>query len=944
MLTEEELKNYFDARGLAEAARALIRRLRATQPARAVGGTRRANSTAFASRKMGLTIQAESLHGEEVACWLWEHDPDTYEYWDQPPSEQLSTTREDGRCYKYLATFDYFVLARDFCGWVEIKRREEIERLAANGDRRYALGAEGRWHYLPGEERAREMRLDFELRLVEDTNPVLAANVRFLASYLRPDAPAVAATTRGRILERVRSGGWHRVADLVQSAEVPWTPDDVFALIAARHLHFRLDADRLSDYEHVYAFADANAAAAFELARRTECAPLAPVPKIAVEHGSRWTLYSSPWTVVDRDHEGVALVSGDGTLTRLKWPAIHALLESRDLHGDVPVDADDTPASRIAQRLRTATASDRDLALLRWQALFPDSGQPPPDRPVPARTLRHWRQLYRDGQRLYGNGFIALLPRVSGRGNRSRRLQEAALEIVQATIRDKFLSAESPTRKSAWGHCLLRLAASGLPAISRKAFSREIKRLATACEQAYSRAGRKEAYQVSAWYWRLDETTPRHGQRPWEVAHIDHTQLDLQLLDPRFRRTTRKVWATALIDGNSRLVLAVVLSFDRPRSEACMRVLRECLRRFHRVPETVVVDHGKEFRSTCFVQLLAYLEISVRYRPPGSPRHGAVIERLFRRWNDDFIHNVTGNNQALQRPRSMAASHDPRQVALWTLDDFEPVFKKYLHEIYAKELVHEALGVTPQQAYDVGMHDGGLRPHCLIEVSADMELMFLPLIKNKAAKVHPGGRIQVGSIDYHCSDLESPQVEGTKVPVRYDPDNAARVYVLLKRGWVEAFSSYRALFERYTAAEISRHTRELRDRLGTGRRARAANAATLARFLLAIELREHQLAAVKAAQRADEPQRLAFLERSTEFKRLLELVVNGGQLPAQADTATQPGGPPPETAPAHATSGSDAAPPKPFTNPSAATAADGATKHDTDPFADLAVTDFEDFT
>ena len=71
MLTEVELKDYFDARGLAEAARALIRRLRAAEPARAVGGTRRANSTAFASRKMGRTIQAESLHGEEVACWLW---------------------------------------------------------------------------------------------------------------------------------------------------------------------------------------------------------------------------------------------------------------------------------------------------------------------------------------------------------------------------------------------------------------------------------------------------------------------------------------------------------------------------------------------------------------------------------------------------------------------------------------------------------------------------------------------------------------------------------------------------------------------------------------------------------------------------------------------------------------------------------------------------------
>src|SRR5437899_9712024 len=35
------------------------------------------------------------------------------------------------------------------------------------------------------------------------------------------------------------------------------------------------------------------------------------------------------------------------------------------------------------------------------------------------------------------------------------------------------------------------------------------------------RKGAKAAYQESTWYWELEHTTPRHGDRPWEIAHID---------------------------------------------------------------------------------------------------------------------------------------------------------------------------------------------------------------------------------------------------------------------------------------------------------------------------------------------------------------------------------------------------------------------------------------
>jgi hypothetical protein len=60
---------------------------------------------------------------------------------------------------------------------------------------------------------------------------------------------------------------------------------------------------------------------------------------------------------------------------------------------------------------------------------------------------------------------------------------------------------------------------------------------------------------------------------------------------------------TLLTDAYSRRVLTVYLTFDEPSYRSCMMALRLCVRRYARLPETVVVDGGKEFESTYFETL-----------------------------------------------------------------------------------------------------------------------------------------------------------------------------------------------------------------------------------------------------------------------------------------------------------------------------------------------------
>jgi putative transposase len=172
-------------------------------------------------------------------------------------------------------------------------------------------------------------------------------------------------------------------------------------------------------------------------------------------------------------------------------------------------------------------------------------------------------------------------------------------------------------------------------------------------ERVRKRQGRRAAYQHEPFHWELSLTTPRHGDRPFEIGHIDHTQLDIELLCSRTGHNLGRPWATFLSDTFSRRLLSVYLTFDPPSYRSCMMVLRECVHRHSRLPQIIVVDGGREFASVYFETLLARYECSKKTRPAGKSRFGSVCERLFGTTNTRFIYNLVGNTQITRNVRQV---------------------------------------------------------------------------------------------------------------------------------------------------------------------------------------------------------------------------------------------------------------------------------------------------
>jgi transposase InsO family protein len=358
-------------------------------------------------------------------------------------------------------------------------------------------------------------------------------------------------------------------------------------------------------------------------------------------------------------------------------------------------------------------------------------------------------------------------------------------------------------------------------------------------EQTSKRAGSRMAYAHEPMYWELSHTLPRHGDRPFEVAHLDHTELDVQLIDSQTGHCFGRPWATLLTDAFSRRILAVYLTFDEPSYRSCMMTLRECVSRYRRLPQTIIVDWGPEFESMYFETLLARYECSKATRPKAKPRFGSVIERLFGTTNTQFVHNLAGNTQMMKHVRQVTQSVDPRRHATWTLGSLYSRLREWAYEVYDTR-EHPALGQTPQEAFQAGLARSGMRGHREIEYTDEFVLLTLPTTPKETAKVQPNRGVRIKYLYYWARGdaFRDAEVEKTQVAVRYDPYDVGHAYAFVKGVWVECISEHYASFKGRSEREILLASEELRQRHVRHTRQFSITSAKLAEFITSVEAEE----------------------------------------------------------------------------------------------------------
>lgn len=832
MLNASELDAYFERENLSYEARQVVHNVRTSDPGRRTSSGPANVACKYPSKKMGCSIQAESHTNELAALYVWDHDLNTHEFYDQPPKIKLQYRNMEGKLITAMHTADYFILADSYTGWIECKTEEHLIKLSVSNPERYARDAQGIWHCPPGESYAASQGLGYKVRSSAENDWVLLRNLVFLSDYMDIDCPVPTAEELQIAKSLFRQKPWMPLIEVVR-ADDQLSADAVYKMIVDGHLHFPIYSSPISEIEYAIIYRDELSAEIYQL-QTTTSSPLAEISlfqPIQLAPGEQITWGGSPWRIDNVGKTSVFMRDADGHSAELNIGDIEAYIREGKVAG-LPANFSKEMESKAQALINQAGPAAMGTAVERFRLLQKD--KPYEGTSLSISTIKQYKRKFRNSELLYGNGIIGLFPQTHKRGNRDRKIDDAVIELMDTVIQEYYLLPFRPQFNAVYGELLIQCKERGLLAPSSKTFRKAIKKL-TLYEIELARGGKRAAYIHEEFYWRLDTETPRHGERPFDIVHIDHTQLDIELADQVYGTAFERPWLSIMIDAYSRKILAFWISFDEPSYRSCMMLIRLCVRLHGRAPRIIVVDGGSEFDSEYFEVLLAYLKVTKKSRAKSKARFGSVMERFFGTSNTQLIHNLSGNTQATKTHRQCTATHDPRKHSQWSLVTFSTMFAKWLEDVYEASL-HKTLGVSPAQAFAVGQLDMGMRNHKRISDSEGFRMLCLPSTKSKTARVNIIKGVQINYLFYWCDGFRDPSLQNKQVPVRFDPDDASKAFVYVNNSWIECRSELATIFARRSVKQVELISKELKARNKQMGRKQKITAGTIAHFLRTAEI------------------------------------------------------------------------------------------------------------
>lgn len=577
--------------------------------------------------------------------------------------------------------------------------------------------------------------------------------------------------------------------------------DALYRMVLDGRLYIDLERAIVDEASKCRVFVDALDASTFDRRPGIGSEPL-PMP-VTLSEGERLVWDGRVWEIQNVGQTRIALggePTADGAMrgTEVERSQFEALVARGSIRGVAA-----PPESRMAAaRERRNNGGPEGMANARLKF----------DRIVPvldglarssslSRNEKRWVAIYRAAEREYGDGFVGLIP-LAHPGNRKNHAVVVPDDPIDHAIDADYAQPQAPGKMGLIRRVYARLiedgwSESGLPSARR---IRERLRRSKTHGQDVARYGKRAAYASEALIWRLSATSPPHGTRPWERVHIDHTQLDVELVDSENRDLVLgRPWLTVMIDAFSRRVLAAWLTFDPPSYRSDMMDLRLCVRRYNRLPQELIADGGADFESVYYESFLASTRITKMTRPAAKGHYGSVIERLFGLTDQIFIHEVVGNTKATKSVRTMTPQVDPRRLAAFDLETFYEALCEWFYEVYDTRL-HPTLGKTPRQAYAVGIELSGSRRARYWNYDEDFILLTMPTKGKGRLSIHPTHGLRLDNRHYWHDKFHDPRLHRKSVPFVFDPWDMRYLRVFVDGGWIRcaapAFTGLPAISER----------------------------------------------------------------------------------------------------------------------------------------------------
>lgn len=896
MLDDIALTLLYQAHDVSEAGRQLIQRIRSSDPSRRVRSGFSKVSSRYASVKMGCTLQAAN-NLDLAVLYLLEHDNSVYEIWDQPPQIRLEYLTAAGKNTANLFIPQFFILTTDFSGWIEVQSEEYLKKHGQQSPHRYTQREDGTWECPPGMRYAEQFGLSYRVWSSAEVNEIRLRNTVYLGDFYHPDCQPITETAAEIILNRVINDPGILLSDLLTTLEGA-TSADIYKLIVSERIYVDLETDLLPEPDRVRCYRDIHIAQAYKIRTADEEHSLYPKPHLTqLIPGALLNWDGRPWYILNVGEKTTTLNARDDkdSITILSNIVVEELVRRGEIRG--LGDPEPQRESAASKRLKQVSPKQYIEANRRHRILQYDPKQqtltPEQQEEYESKSERsryRWKKSKRLAEQAHGDGYVGLFPNTDRQGNHNTKIPDETLEELEVFLKESFFIPTQPTFTSAHEQFKLRCAQKGLLSIGYTTFAKEIRKRQT-YQNKKAREGHRAAYDskpTAGFFWHLGPNVPPHGDHPWHIGHIDHTQLDLEVICSKTGKNLGRPWVTFLTSANTRRIVAIYMTFDPPSYRSDMMVIRICVKRYGRLFDIIVADGGGDFHSVYFETLLARYNVTLRTRPPAEPRSGNVLERLFGTSNTQFLHNLSGNTKVTKQDvRKVTQSVDPKNLALWPLGRLYFRLCQWGYEVYDQS-EHITLGQSPQDAHVRGIAQSGVRETRFISYDQDFIIDTLPTTAKGTAKVQLNQGVKINSIYYMHPSMLDPELVGSSIPVRYDPFNAGIAYVFIQKagGWIECRSEHYAVFRGMTERQLQIATEELRQRRNL--HGKQINARMLALFIQEVFQEEKTLKVTKATLLSDE-------RRRTSENNDVNTVILGQFMPQNPADATRdpPGNAPP---------------------------------------------------
>ncbi|MGD9210646.1 MAG: DDE-type integrase/transposase/recombinase, partial [Desulfobacteraceae bacterium] len=323
------------------------------------------------------------------------------------------------------------------------------------------------------------------------------------------------------------------------------------------------------------------------------------------------------------------------------------------------------------------------------------------------RTIYTLISRYRDS----GGSLVSLAPLHSKGGKGGKRLPENVEKIISSTIDRMYLSRQRNKVETIIKEIHNRCRMEKLRPPARNTIRARISHLRPEVA-VQAREGCNAAHRLQAAAGSFPEVSS-----PLEIIQIDHTPVDIIVVDSSLRKPIGRPWITIGIDVFSRCITGYCLTLEPPSAVSVGLCLSHSaidkqawLERLdvknewpvHGKPNKIYVDNGKEFHSEALHRGCDAHGIKISYRPVGASHFGGIVERVIGTFMQ-MVHTLPGTTFSNVAERG---SYDSEGKSALTLAELERWFALAISGPYHGS-VHNGIDEPPIVRWLRGISEKG---------------------------------------------------------------------------------------------------------------------------------------------------------------------------------------------------------------------------------------------